>query len=361
MFHFLKCIILHQQARPLAAEALRSARDGAKVSLDYFTLDPGSDWSLGGLVSGSRLRRHISFVTEAVNRILELYKNTRESTAASVILIGQGLGGNVAKMAALSLINPSSVQILLTVNTETQALVLDRDMETLMVEMEAAWSQRTERTRHVSLVTISDNPRGVRRHVADVTAPVPRGSGGVWCLEMVTRVNRALVTTVSGVTRHVSLDTRMRNGVLRYNILEGGVGRVPEPEEDLTRTITFDKTGYWADILKRQFSVAKGNVTCDHFTSVRVAGAGVLVVESVNLPYDWVFGCLESVVVKNTRMCGTAQSLARYTSLLPGEERRLARLDMEEMGEILGYSHIVLYTPADSPPSQVYSMHLASF
>ena len=319
------------------------------MSLDYFTLDPGSDWSLGGLGSGPRLRRHISFVTAAVTRILELYRNTRESTTASVILIGHGLGGNIAKMAAMSLSNPGSVQIILTMNTQTQALVLDRDMETLLAEMESAWSPRSERTRHVSLVTIGDTSG----QVADVRAPVPRGSGGVWCQEMVSRVNRALVTTVSGVTRHVSLDTRMRNGVLRYNILEGGVGRVPEPEDDLTKTITFDKTGYWADILKRQFSVAKGNVTCDHFTSVRVAGAGVLVVESVHLPYDWVFGCLESVVVKNTRMCGTAQSLARYTSILPGEERRLARLDMEEMGEILGYSHIVLYTPADSPPSQV--------
>lgn len=78
-----------------------------------------------------------------------------------------------------------------------------------------------------------------------------------------------------------------------------------------------------------------------------------MVVESVNLPYDWVFGCLETVVVKNTRMCATAQSVARYTGLLPGEERRVARLDMEEMGETLGYSHMVLYTPADSPPSQV--------
>ena len=341
-----------QQARPLAAEALRSARDGAKVSLDYFVMDPGADWSL--LVSGPGLRRHIAFVTAAITRILELYRNTKESTTASVILIGHGLGGTVAKMAAMSLSNPSSIQIILTLNTQSQSLVADRDMESLLAEMEAAWSPRSERTRHVSLVTISDNPQVSRGHeAADVRAPVPRGSGGLWCEEMVARVNRALVTTVSGVTRHVSLDTRMRNGVLRFNILEGGEGRVPEPEDDLTRTITLDKTGYWADILKRQFSVAKGNVTCDHYTSVRVAGAGLMVVDSLNLPYDWVFGCLESVVVKNTRMCGVAQSLARFTSLLPGEERRLARLDMEEMGEVLGYTHIVLYTPADSPPSQV--------
>ena len=238
------------------------------MTLDYFTLDPGSEWSLVGGVAGSRVRRYASFVGAAVTRILELYRNTRESATASVILIGHGLGGSVAKMAAMSLSNPSSVQIIVTVNTETQYLVLDRDMEAILADLESEWSQRSERTRHLSLVTISDTPR-VSGQVADVSVPVPRGSGGTWCREMVSRVNRALVTTVSGVTRHVSLDTRMRNTVLRYNILEGGVGRAPEPEDDLTKTITFDRTGYWADILKRQFSVSKGNVTCDHFTSVR--------------------------------------------------------------------------------------------
>ena len=70
-------------------------------------------------------------------------------------------------------------------------------------------------------------------------------------------MNQALVTMISSVTRHISQDTRMRTSVARYNLVRGGTGRVPDTEDD-DRIVNFDKTGYWSDILKRQFR--KGSI-----------------------------------------------------------------------------------------------------
>ena len=178
----------------------------------------------------------------------------------------------------------------------------------------------------------------------------------MWCMHLVTSLNRAILTLVSSVTRHISLDSNMRNDVLRYNLVEGGVGRVPDDDDD--RVVTLDKTGYWSDILKKQFSVHKGNVTCDHYTNVRITPDDgqqrILVLDSIMMPESWIYGCLQTEVVKNTRVCTEAQMMTSKSDHLPGYhgERKVAILEMQELDD-KGYSHIVLHTPADSHPSQV--------
>ena len=171
-----------------------------------------------------------------------------------------------------------------------------------------------------------------------------------------TSLNRAILTLVSSVTRHISLDSNMRNDVLRYNLVEGGVGRVPDDDDD--RVVSLDKTGYCSDILKKQFSVHKGNVTCDHYTNVRITPDDgqqrILVLDSIMMPESWIYGCLQTEVVKNTRVCTEAQMMTSKSDHLPGYhgERKVAVLEMQELDD-KGYSHIVLHTPADSHPSQV--------
>ena len=103
--------------------------------------------------------------------------------------------------------------------------------------------------------------------------------------------------------------------------------------------VRFDRAGYWADVLKRQFSVHKGAVTCDHYTSVRLggdSGAGdtLLMVETAGIEGQaGLYGCLAtqvlgnnycyvvliaSKVVRNTRVCSEARAVAGSSRVLPG-------------------------------------------
>ena len=105
--------------------------------------------------------------------------------------------------------------------------------------------------------------------------------------------------------------------------------------------VRFDRAGYWADVLKRQFSVHKGAVTCDHYTSVRLggdSGAGdtLLMVETAGMEGQaGLYGCLATQVlgnthcyvvlvltadkvVRNTRVCSEARAVTGSSRVLPG-------------------------------------------
>ena len=103
--------------------------------------------------------------------------------------------------------------------------------------------------------------------------------------------------------------------------------------------VRFDRAGYWADVLKRQFSVHKGAVTCDHYTSVRLggdSGAGDtrIMVETAGIEGQAaLYGCLATQVlsntycyvvliagkvVRNTRVCSEARAVAGSSRVLPG-------------------------------------------
>ena len=346
-----------RQVRGLAASASATAREGSggRVSLDYFTLDLNTGWSA---LSGSVLNSQLAFSVEAVKRLLELYR--RPDSPPSVVLLGHGVGADLAKMLVSRLDSPGSVQVIISVRAEHSSLrplVVDKAKEQFYSELEEVWAgRRSSKVRHVSLVSLSEedhDPQSLLR------ATLGRGSGGVWCRTVVDNLNRALLSLVSGVTRQVSLDPELRSEVLHYNLVQGvGAGKPPSlADED--SIIVLGKTGYWSDVLKRQFSVHKGNVTCDHYTSIRLSSEEsrqrMLMVQSFNLSANWLSGCLETAVHKNTRVCSQAQSLARRSVTIPGlgDRRKVAHIDMTEMTEERGFTHILVHTPADSPPSLV--------
>ena len=191
-----------QQVRPLAAAALQSAREGGRVTLDYFSLDPGEDW---GQVTGATTDNLAQFAAACVARLLELVPGA--GAGASVVLVGVGRGGQLARLAAMSAPAPASVQLIVDIATAAApGLVMDRETEQLRARLEAAWSEpRAAGTRHVTLVSVTDTAAAPPPHhaAADVSARVPRGTGGLWCRDMVARINTALVSTVSGVTKQV--------------------------------------------------------------------------------------------------------------------------------------------------------------
>ena len=335
-----------QQIRPLAASGLQHSREsssgGSRATLDYFTIDvglPGS-WTQ----SGASLTSVSGFVSVCVSRILELY---RDGHNANVVLIGHGSGAHVARMVAMSLRTPAHVQVVISVLPPPAGLMVDRVMEQFHHNITQESLSRSLRTAHMSVVTVGAESPG-----SDVTMLVSADS--VWCQDMVTRINRALINIVSGVTKHISVDTVMRNQVLSYNIVDGGHGKPPVYNDD-ERLVSLDKAGYWSDILKKQFTVSKGNVTCDHFTSVRIHGQqGSVLVETTHLTRDWIYGCVSTEVVKYTRVCSQAERLSSSTGLVPGSvtgERRVALLELEDLLETHGYSHLIIHTPAHTPPS----------
>ena len=111
--------------------------------------------------------------------------------------------------------------------------------------------------------------------------------------------------------------------------------------------VRFDRAGYWADVLKRQFSVHKGAVTCDHYTSVRLggdSGAGDtrIMVETAGIEGQaGLYGCLATQVlsntysyalltadkvVRNTRVCSEARAVSGSSRTLPGSRYRSSAL-----------------------------------
>ena len=92
----------------------------------------------------------------------------------------------------------------------------------------------------------------------------------------------------------------------------------------------FDRAGYWADVLKRQFSVHKGAVTCDHYTSVRLggdSGAGdtLLMVETAGIEGQaGLYGCLATQVLGNTHCYVVLYLLLTRWCAIPGCAARRA-------------------------------------
>ena len=68
--------------------------------------------------------------------------------------------------------------------------------------------------------------------------------------------------------RHVtffqmSSDTSLRKEVFRYHLIaRSGGKKFRQVERMHPPTVSFDRDGYWSDVLKRQFVFARGNVTC---------------------------------------------------------------------------------------------------
>ena len=346
------------QAASLAASAAQLGREreaGARPGLDYFSLDLARGWS--GL-SGSVLTSQLQFAVEAVKRILELYR--RPDSPTTVVLLGHGVGADLAKMLVSQLPSPSSVQVIISLRAQHSplaSLMTDKTKEEFYQELTKVWAEpRSPKVKQVSLVSVSDAQHDPQ---ASLRSTVGRGVGGLWCRALMDQINLALLTMVSPVTKQISLDPQLRSEVLQYNLVQGvGAGKPPSLA-DPDSVIALEKTAYWSDILKRQFSVHKGNVTCDHYTSIRVSPEDSrhrrLFLQTFNLEPNWLSGCLETEVHKNTRVCSQAQSLARRTVTLPGlgDRRKVANIDLTEMWEDLGFSHILVHTPADSPPSLV--------
>ena len=145
---------------------------------------------------------------------------------------------------------------------------------------------------------------------------------------------------------------------MTHHLVDGGTEEF-QSSETLETTVQPDKNGYWSDILKRQFTVVKGNVTCDHYMMIKLATDDpkqrFLTLDAVRMEGDsWVFGCRETVVHRNTRVCTEGENLSMKSLVLPGKRRKALHLDLLELRKTEGFSHVVLHSPGGSEGTKVH-------
>ena len=319
----------------------------------------------------------VEYVSAAISKILSLYKGDKAGAPSSVVLVGHSLGGMIAKAL---FVQPGfvakQVSVVLTLATPHRpVLLMDAATASFYHDVDAYWAEhRTTTLVHLTVASIGGGLRDLQVRAGltnDTHADLNLVSSAatsvwvstdhrciVWCKQLVHALNSALFDMIGPVTKQISPSSRMRKEVLEHYLVTGS-GGLAYSEDRHPATVDLDKNGYWSDILKRQFTVTKGNITCDHYMLVKLDTENPqqreLTIDAVKLDGDdWVFGCKETVVHRNTRVCLQGENLSDKSIVLPGKKNRRA-LHLDLMEARRSYTHLVVMAPAGSEGSRSYS------
>ena len=179
----------------------------------------------------------------------------------------------------------------------------------------------------------------------------------VWCKQLVMAINKALFDMIGPVSKQITASPALRSNVLKHYFVQGSAG-LPYSEDRHPPSVELDKNGYWSDILKRQFTVTKGNLTTDHYMMIKLATDDPkqqhLTIDAVKMEADdWVFGCKETIVHRNTRVCVNGENLSPLSLALPGKKRKALHLNLLKTRREKSYSHIVVAAPSGSKGTRV--------
>ncbi len=203
-------------------------------------------------------------------------------------------------------------------------LVTDWQTRAFYDAVNAHWnSTRDKELKDVTLVSIGGGERDIQVRYgltdsphADVSVSATAVPGAwvstdhrciAWCKQIVLAIVRATFDAVDRGSNQVSKIASYRKSVFRYHLLERSAGkRYKSKDGFLPKTVKFDRESFWLDSMKRQFVFERTRVSEESHVMVRVfpedAKHRNVVVEAVNLPGDnWIFGCTDVVVHKNTR------------------------------------------------------------
>eukprot|EP00090_Calanus_glacialis_P013911 TRINITY_DN2253_c0_g1_i7.p1 TRINITY_DN2253_c0_g1~~TRINITY_DN2253_c0_g1_i7.p1 ORF type:complete len:1052 (-),score=349.76 TRINITY_DN2253_c0_g1_i7:167-3322(-) len=368
----------HKQVRSLASVALRKAIEDSeyKIHFDYFTVDFGEEYSA---LYGGVLQNQVQFVSHSIEKILQLYRGRKGGQVpTSVVLVGHSLGGLIAKAVLTEpSFSPSVVQVIITLATpHTPVVLMDKQTHDFYAKIDTFWAMgRAGSISHVTLVSIAGGlrDRQVRAGLTqDSQADVNINSNAaasvwvstdhqciVWCKQLVLTINRALFDMIGPITKQITIDKKLRKDIFQYHLVHRSGGKDYDADNLHPATMVFDKNGYWSDILKRQFTFSKGNVTCNHYSMIKIAiddpRQRFLTLDAVRMSADdWVFGCKETKVHKNTRVCEVGENLSSKSSIIPSKgKRKVIHLDLLEMKQKFGYTHIVVHTPVYTEDTRV--------
>jgi len=358
--------------RSLASVALRKAIEDSeyKIHFDYFSLDFNEEYAA---LYGGYLEQQAEFAGAAMKRIISLYPTTSLNPPSKVVLIGHSMGGLLAKAKMLS---GSDVSLVLTLATpHSPVLQLDsatRDFYSLV------GSNNTLEGSSNTLVSIGGGLRDlqVRGDLTVAASPwVSLLSSSmssvwvstdhlciVWCKQLVININRALFDMIDPTTKQITEDSSLRQRILEYHFLHRSGGKKFKEEfERHPASLSLDKNGFWADMVKRQLSFSKANTTCDNYLLIKITPEDqrqrFLTVDAFKLDADnWIFGCKQTKVVKNSRICEEAENLSGLSQILPsrGKRKAVTGLDLFKLRESQGFSHVILNTPAKTEDSTLH-------
>lgn len=369
----------YKQVRSLASVALRKAVDESeyKVHFDYFSVDFDEEYSA---LYGAVLQDQAQFVAHCVEKILGLYVGSStkaKSPPSSVVLVGHSLGGVIAKSLFTDPnFNPYSVQVILTLATpHTPVLLLDKFSHDFYSKVDMFWTEnRNKNLSHVTVVSIggglrdiqvrsgitSDNSSDI--NVMTTAAPSVWVSTDhrciVWCKQLILSLNRVMFDLISPLTKQITLNKPLRKEILNYHLLHRSAGKTFSKDSLHPVSMEFDQNGYWSDILKKQFTFSKGNVTCNNYLMIKVTEdhyINHLTLDVLKMDNDnWVFGCKSTKVYKNTKMCESGDNLSDQSYIIPSKGKRKAiHLDLKEIKAKNGYSHIVIFTPVHTEDTTI--------
>ena len=151
-------------------------------------------------------------------------------------------------------------------------------------------------------------------------------------LQVVLAVVRSLFDCLD--SGQMSEEAALRNRVFGYHLVQRWAGK--EYKAPSGKDWTFDKDGYWSDIIQRQYVFQRGNVTCNTYLMVRALDDPKhrhVTLDAVNMDTDnWVFGCKASHVHNGQRVCQTGENLSHQSYILPSNgKRKTITIDMQQL------------------------------
>ena len=291
-----------------------------------------------------------------------------------MVIVGHSIGGIVGKaLLADPTFDASKVNALLTLATpHSPVVVLDPYTRQFYDRVDSAWSEaRTDRLRDVAVISLGGGTRDIQvrsgqtnSSLADATvstthAPYVWVSADhrciVWCKQLVLAINRALFDAVDRSTSLLTSDVDRLRDIFRYHLEERstfGKKYVPAGER-FEPTVTFDKNGFWSDHMKRQFVFEREKVERDAHLNVMVFEDDpkhrLITIDAVNLKNnDWVFGCKDTLVHKNSKVCSEGINLSEQGRVIPGKRRKMVTFDMHALHKEFGFTHVAVLIPKGS-------------
>ena len=137
-----------------------------------------------------------------------------------------------------------------------------------------------------------------------------------------------------GETGQIGTDSKHRRDIFKYHLLDRRGGK--KYRGDPPKTLKFDKDGFWVDALKPQFTFSRESVATDSYIMIKATTDDpthdrVVAIDAVNLENaNWLFGCRDTKVYKNSRVCDGGENLSsKLSKLAPSRgKRRLAHADL---------------------------------
>lgn len=349
----------HHQVRSLASVALRKALNTrTPFHFDYFTIDLNSEFSA---LYGPILFEQQEYILSAIDRVLELYKNS-PSKPTQVALVGHSVGGIVARKVITTLLKRHKplVSILISLASPLLRGPIYFDKYASSFYASSLLSQYNGISVSIaggysdilvpSYLTVNDGNFSINL-VATNIAKCWVESNHVqilWCKQLVLALNRALFDSVDLSTKQISTDQDYVKKVFRHHLVYNSGSNI-ELNGEVNETVKIDYKGKWIEYIQKQYSVEFNRGLKEphwYMTGITMQPTyEMLTVLAVNLEVtNWAFACNAAYPNKRGKVCVDGKHLTQYSEILPTDrfKKRLLTVNMHQLGiENKEFTHVV--------------------